>query len=162
MFLMKNHRSAFIWALSLLAVLLIQFLATARLGVPGYLGVNPESDIFRPSEYVGSFRPHVVVAYMTLVFAMVWVADFLLSRRQASSVYRYLPILLVVTYTAVLFLFISSDRIYQDPDFRDGLVHIDPFQVFFIPFYVALIFVFFPVFLTITGLRLLKSTTNRG
>lgn len=157
---MKNRRSVSIWALSLLVILLTQFLVTAQLGTPGYSGVNPESNIFSLSVYVKSFRPHVVIAYVLVVFAVIWTANFLLFRKQASTAYKYLPVFLVAAYIVVLILFISSGRIYQDPDFRDGLVYIDPFQVFLIPFYVALIFVFSPVFLAITGLRIWKAITN--
>lgn len=159
---MKIDRLVATWLSLFLAVLLIQFTATAMLGEPGHPGVSPETNIFNPIEYFSLFKPHIVALCVFTVFLVIWTFDSLLLKRYPSRLSRYLPFMLVLAYVAILFLFISSDRIYQDPDFRDGLVYIDPFQVFLIPFYVALSFIFSPVFLAITGFRFWNPTTNRG
>jgi hypothetical protein len=154
---MKKNKTTFIWALSLLAVLLIQFVATSRLGEPGYPGVDPKYNLFNPYEYFGLFKPHMVAIYTFVILGIIRLVDLLLSKKYPSQMSKYLPFLLVASYIVMLFFFISSDRIYQDPDFRVGLVYIDPFQVFMIPFYVAILFIFSPVFLAVTGLRFWKT-----
>lgn len=159
---MKTDSSVVTWLSLILAVLLIQFTATAMLGEPGNPGVSPDVNIFDPAVYLSLFKPHIVAMCIFTVLAVVWFFDAFILKGFPSRIYRYLPFTLIAAYGLVSFLFIYSDRIYQDPNFRDGLVYIDPFQVFLIPFYVAFLFIFSPVFVAITGLRFWNASNTRG
>jgi len=137
-----------IWGLATIAMLAVQAFVSLTLGGAGLPALN--SDAMNMNGYLFDFKPHQVVVVMGLAFGLAQLLGSLGVRVISPlAVFKFsiVPLTILVAYLAVLTVFIVTDRIYQDPNFRSDLVFIDPFKVFAIPFWLRQLFVVLPVML---------------
>lgn len=135
-----------IWITILFAFLSIQFLAALFLGGDGFPSVNP--DALTLGGYIANFKPHIVLLYLSGTFIFTLVISKGAGRVIPSlKIFQttLLPIGIFLVYICVLLAFIGTRRIYFDPNFREGLVHIDPFAIFALPYILGGTFLVVPI-----------------